>query len=434
MKSRRQGVAIAVALALVVGRVSALHAAEAADSAAATPATPVAQGLSWSIEGTGSYHTVGRPYFGSADARDTWGEGFERVRVNSGRPDGLWFSAGGVGMATAGGDYYGAHNRIDGRLDQLEAGAANVAGSGVNVVAGRQDLVMGDGFLIGDGYVDHRAALWNIPLNFYDALRVDWKNAKWHALAFGANLSPSLGGGDIYPLGLEYGAELGLTPMAGADVTATILRQHDKHATDMNAAAYALRATWPFGTSTLTGEAVVEGGTLGGAALRGKGGHLRFVAPVKARWSPVATGEYYYFSGDDPATPRNEGYYPWQSRWSDWSQYYVGDLLASTVGTSSNMQILRAQLGVTPREGTGVRILAHRMDRNRVIAEGASKAFAYEYDLVVDQAFGPHWSAWVMGGYATPLDAAKTEWGGQNSGQVFASVSWKFSGPGDDAE
>jgi hypothetical protein len=69
------------------------------------------------------------------------------------------------------------------------------------------------------------------------------------------------------------------------------------------------------------------------------------------------------------------------------------------------------------------------MDRARATEAGSSKAFAYEYDLVVDQALGPHWNAWVMGGYATPLDAAKAELGAETTGQVFASVSWKFGGP-----
>ena len=59
------------------------------------------------------------------------------------------------------------------------------------MVAGRQDLQVGDGFLIGDGYRDTKAALWNIPLNFYDAVRADWAQGPWHALAFGARISPS---------------------------------------------------------------------------------------------------------------------------------------------------------------------------------------------------------------------------------------------------
>jgi hypothetical protein len=436
MRPMRQGVAIAFALALVVGGAVV---ASAADSTAVAPSTPVAQGLSWSFEGTGSMHSVDHPYFGTGDRRDNWSEGFARLRANYGHPEGLWLSVGGTVAGTASTDYYGTNHVGDGRVDQLELGLANVGGSGVSFTAGRQDIVLGDGFLVGDGYVDRIAALWNIPFNFYDGVLVDWKSAKVHALAFGVNISRSLGSNGEYPSGAIYGGELGASVTEGSDVSLAVVQMDDSHATDLNARAYSLRATLPIETVTLSGEAVLEGGTLADADLAGKGGHVKFEVPVKAKWSPVVTGEYFYFSGDDPGTTDNEGYFPFQFRWSDWSKYYVGDLLASTVGTSTDMQILRGQVSVTPREGTGVRLLAHRLDRARkVLSEGSpdkQKAFGYEYDLVVDQAFGPHWSGWVMGGFATPLDAAKAEWGGgATSGQVFASISWKFGSPGSDDE
>lgn len=433
MKSLRQGAVIVFTLAMVVGRVAALQAEEAA---AAAPVTPVAQGVSWSFEGTGSFHSADHPYFGAGDRRDNWSEGFARLRANYGRPDGLWFSAGGTVAGTASTDYYGTDQVGDGRVDQLEVGVANVGGSGVNVTAGRQDLVLGDGFLVGDGYVDRVAALWNIPFNFYDGLLVNWKGAKLHALAFGANISHSAGSEGGYPSGAIYGGELGTSVVEGSDVSLAMVQMDDSHATDLNARAYSLRATWPLGVTTLSGEAVLEGGTLAGSDLAGKGGHVKLELPMKAKWSPVVTGEYFYFSGDDPGTTDNEGYFPFQFRWSDWSRYYVGDLLASTVGTSSNMRIARAQLGATLREGTGMRLMAHRFDRARDDSgTGTMKMpFAYEYDLVVDQALGDHWSAWVMGGFATPLDDAKASWGSANSGQVFASVSWKFGTPGGDEE
>jgi hypothetical protein len=433
MKSLRQGIAIAFALAMVAGSISTARAAGGADSAAVTP---VAQGPSWAFEGTGSWHNVDHPFFGQSghDSRDDWGEGFSRLRLNYGCPDGLWGSVGGVVMATAGTDYYGTHDKNDGMLDQLEVGASNIGGTGVNLVVGRQDIILGDGFLIGDGYVDRRAALWNIPLNFYDGVLASWKRGKAHVLAFGVNLSHSIGSGDAYPSGEVFGGEVGMAPAEGADVSLAVIQAHDTNdATNLNPAAYSLRATYPFGTATLSGEAVLESGTIGSSDLAGKGGHVKFSAPIKAKWSPVATAEYFYFSGDDPATTKNEGYFPWQFRWSDWSQYYVGDLLASTVGTSSNKSILRAQLGVTPREGTQVRLLAHRFDLAKTLTPGLLQsntlAFAYEFDAVVDQSFGSHWSAWLMGGIAPPLDRAKAAYGDKNSAQLFASVSWKFGGP-----
>jgi hypothetical protein len=438
MKSLRNIWSGALACLLLVGGTSRARADEAAaDTADTAGVTPVAPGASASFEGTISSHSVDHPYFGrpGADRRAGWAEGFERLRVNYGRSDGAWCSVGGVLMLTAGKDYYGTENAGDGRLDQLVVGAANVLGSGVSVTAGRQDLVLGDGFLIGDGYRDSRAALWNIPLNFYDALRVDWKRNGWHVLGFDANLSPSLYGmpGD-YPRGRILGGEAGWSPEGNSDVTGTYLERSDNGPDDLDARAYGVRLRYGRGAATFAGELVLEGGTRWGFALAGHGGHARLDFAPAAKHKPTIGAEYFVFSGDKPGTIENEAYDPWQFRWSDWSQYYGGDFVSSTVGSSSDMRIALLRAGWTVREGTGLRLLAHRMDADTGaslgLAPGASRAFAYEYDLVVDQAFGPHWSAWVMGGYATPLDAAKAEYGGANSGQVFASVSWKFSGPG----
>ena len=436
-RSRMHWTGALACLLLIAGTARVRAEAAAADSTAVAPITPVAQGASASFEGTMSSHTVDHPYFGQpgADRRAGWAEGFERLRVNYGAPNGTWCSVGGVLMLTAGKDYYGVENASDGRLDQLEVGAANVLGSGVSVTAGRQDLILGDGFLIGDGYRDSRAALWNIPLNFYDALRVDWKRNGWHVLGFGANLSPSLYGapGD-YPRGRIVGGEAGWSPEENSGVTGTYLQRSDNGPDDLDARAYSVRLHYGRGPATFAGELVVEGGTQSGVTLAGHGGHARFDYAPAAKHKPTIGVEYFLLSGDKPGTVENEAYYPWQFRWNDWSQYYVGDLVSSTVGNSSDMRIALLRVGCSVREGTGLRLLAHRMDADTGtslgLAPGASKAFAYEYDLVLDQTLGANFSAWVMGGFATPLAAAKAAYGSANSGQVFASVSWKFSGPG----
>ena len=183
---RPQSMAVAGALALALGLAPAapVRAAEPAQEESTTTVleeAPVPAGPSVSVEATGSYHFVNTAYFAPAPKpHTTWGEGFTRLRVNYGGPSGLWGSVGGVTMGTAGTDYAENRDVGDGMLDQLEVGLSRIGDTGLSVVAGRQDLMVGDGFLIGDGYSDGRAALWNIPLNFYDAGRVDWKRGEWH--------------------------------------------------------------------------------------------------------------------------------------------------------------------------------------------------------------------------------------------------------------
>ena len=402
-----------------------------ADSGATTP---VGVGPSWSVEATSSYHAVQKAYFGAANRNDNWNEGFACVRLNFGSTAGAWGSAGVVGMSTLGTDYYGTHDAGDAQLDQLVAGFVNVAGSGLDVTAGRQNLVLGDGFLIGDGYRDHRAALWNIPLSYFDAVKGEWHRGPAQALMFGANLSASFADSGVTTKGQVFGGEAGWNGGDAGQLVGTWLQRNDTGTSNRDATAFSLRGSWTRGTATVFGEGVLEGGTQRATRLAGRGGHAGIKVQSAARWTPMLKGEYFRFSGDDPATAEDESYDPWMYRWSDWSQYYVGDLVSSTIGDASDMRIWELQLGLKPAAATGVRLLAHRMDLDRPqgidVNEGTATAFAYEYDIVLEQGFGDRISAYVMGAWAQPLAAAKAGIGSANSSQVFASVTVRFGSAG----
>jgi hypothetical protein len=422
-------------------------AGRAAEEAAEEAAGTVPAGLSYTAEATASYHFVNHPYFGAdwgitsdpTHVNFNWGEGFTRVRLNYGLPQGLWASAGGVLMATAATDYYGTEGVGDGMLDQLVVGASDINGSGLSLAAGRQDLQVGDGFLIGDGYRDTRAALWNIPLNFYDALRADWAQGDWHALAFGARLSPSYGGEGEKVKGNQFGLETGWSSGEERSLALGYFQRVDDGDAQFDAQAFSLRGAMGARGFTLAGEWVMESGTVGFEDLQGRGGHLGLKYASEGNGEPYAQLEYFHFSGDDPATPENEAFYPWNYRWTDWSRYYVGDLVASTLLTNSDARIWKLECGYAPLENTGLRLLLHRMllDTGASyggLPDGVGREFADEADLVVDQALGDHWSAWVMGAYVRPLEAAKALVGEAPSGQVFVSLTCKFGGPGGGSE
>jgi hypothetical protein len=418
--------------AMLAFSAGAVWAAEetAVDSGGAVPA-----GLSYSVEATSSYHYVNNAYFGSVKS-NTWGEGFTRARVNYGAPDGVWLSAGGVIMGTAGTDYFGVNDASDGRLDQLLVGLSSIGGTGLSLVAGRQDLQVGDGFLIGDGYYDSKAALWNIPLNFYDALRADWQQGEWHALAFGARLSPSYGDRAEGPGNIQGGGEIGWSGSETHSLAFGYFQRVDYGDAQLSARAFSLRGAWDRGPFSLAGEGVVESGHNGDADLRGIGGHLGATYKFALRAEPYAQLEYFFFSGDDPNTPSvDEGFYPWNYRWTDWSRYYVADLMANTYVFNNDSRIWKLECGVTPIENTSLRLLLHRIDLDTGVSqgglpEGVGRGFADEADLVVDQGIGERLSAWVMGGYASPLASAKALAGEAASGQLFLGLTFKFEGPG----
>ncbi|MBI5168717.1 MAG: hypothetical protein HZA61_04430 [Candidatus Eisenbacteria bacterium] len=409
-------------LALLLAAATAARADEPAAEAEEDDSVPA--GLSYALEATASNHHVKGAWF-TPDSSFDWSEGFARARVFYGFGKGAHVTAGGVVMRTQGTDYFGTQDENDGLLDQLALVVPNAGESGFGFTIGRQSFTLGDGFLIADGYYDHRAALWNIPLAFYDGVSANWTQGPHHATAFAFDVSPSFGDpGD--PLeGFLAGGEFGWTPSEGNDLALGFVRM-DETKTDRTPFAVTVRGSSTRGPWVIGGEFVFEGGSMGDVDLSGRGGHAEVVWTGEGRFKPTVKLQGFWFSGDDPATDtEDEGYDPWQFGWSDWSNWYVGDLLGSTVLTSSNMRTLLAQVGLTPREGTGFRVLAHRFDR--VETEGDSP-FAYEFDAVVDQELPHGLSAWVMGAYAMPLDAAKVEFGSENSMQLFAALSWKFSG------
>jgi len=430
-------------------------AAWAAEEAAVDPGGAVPAGLSYGVEVASSYHYVNHAYFGAnqnitsdpAKQNYTWSEGFARSRVNYGLPLGAWLSAGGVYMSTIGTDYYGSKDAGDGMLDQLLAGWSGIGGTGLSVVAGRQDLQVGDGFVIGDGYRETKAGLWSMPLNFYDALRVDWAQGPWHALAFGARLSPSFTETaldpenaeievTLWPKGNQYGGEVGWSAGEERSLALGYFQREDDGSTELDARAISLRGALGARGFTLAGELVAESGTAGEVDLKGRGGHLGLTYAFERKGEPYAQIEYLLFSGDDPETPEYEGYYPWEYRWIDWSKWYVGDLMASTLVFNDDLRIWKLECGYSPLENTSLRLLLHRIDLDTGasyggLPEGVGRGFADEADLVVDQALGERWSAWLMGGYARPRDAAKARVGGATSGQLFLSLTYKFEGPGD---
>jgi hypothetical protein len=419
----------------------------AAEEAAADSGGAVRPGFSYGVEVTSSLHRVNDAYFG-ADLGVTddptkksfsWSEGFTRLRLNYGASDGVWASVGGVYMTTSGTDYYGIRGAGDAILDQFLVGVTPLGGQGLGLVAGRQDLQVGDGFLIGDGYRETRAALWSIPVNFYDALRADWRQGRWHALAFGARLSPSYGDKGDYPEDLQGGGEVGWSESETRTLAFGYFQRGDDGPRHLDARAFSLRGTWDHGPFSLAGEWVVEGGRKGNARLQGAGGHLGATYRSGFHGEPYAQLEAFRFSGDDPSTPDVfEGYYPWNYRWTDWSRYYVADLMASTFVFNEDSRIWKLEGGLTPLENTSLRLLLHRIDLDTGASQWESglpdrvgRGFADEVCLVVDQGFGEHWSGWLMGGYARPRAAAKALLGTTlNSSQTFACLTYKFEGPG----
>jgi hypothetical protein len=384
---------------------------------------------SYTIETTASAHTSERAYF--LEGAPHWSELFSRARVQMPLSNHVSLSLGGVIMTQVGKDYSGFGDRSDGRIDRFALTIDDLVFTGLDVTLGRQDFKLGDGFLLGDGYLDTRAARWNIPLSFYDGATADWAAGDAHLRGFALNYSPSYESSVGYrPDGLIVGGEVEVSPGEGKGLAVAYLQRRDKSAFEDRSRAWSVRGDWTSGAFEVNAEGVLQGGKAGGVDRAGRGGHANVIWTGEGQWEPSLRLHYTMVSGDDPTTTKDEAFDAWQPSWNDWSEHYMGDLLASTIGAWSDMRIALVELGVKPREGTGLRLLAHRFDRD----QGSVKPFAYEFDAVVDHDFGKGWTGWIMGGLVKPLDRAKADFptpaytSNLSSTQLFASLTYKFGG------
>lgn len=377
---------------------------------------------------------VGNAYFGSqafqpsgaGDANYLWNETVSRFHVDAKISDSISGSLEVVGLLTAGKDYYGIRNKATGIIDQANIAFDKIAGTGFSAKIGRQDIVVGDGFIVGDGYYDHAAALWTMPLNFWDAVRGDYAKGPFHAMAMLARLSRSYGPqkGDLY--GMDFSYKSGPLRI-GVDH----FRRNDTGLTNNDAHVTSLRWSGSISRVTFSGEYAWERGVIRDVPLRANAYHSDLYLHFGQWKNAYIKMSYLHFSGDKANTHADEQYYPWNYQWGDWSLYYMGDIIGSTLLFNSDENINLAEFSMKPTQKTRLRIFLEnfRLDTGSSFGSlppGAGKNFATELDLILDHANSDHFSWWVLGGYARPESAAKALVGSRKTYEVLLGLSANF--------
>ena len=202
------------------------------------------------------------------------------------------------------------------------------------ITAGRQDINLGEGFVIADGTPGDGSRSY-----YFNALRVDADIHKNHKLIFFLHAQETT---DRYlPVINERFQALVEQPEKGLALYYT--GNFGKTKLD----AYAIRKTtdetelWPVAGRTdtfgaraqvpilrplmLTAEGAVQTGTYGAAGRSAFGGiaHLDYTPEWSVPYLKTLTLGGIYLSGDDPATARMEGWDPIFSRWPKWSESYI---------------------------------------------------------------------------------------------------------------
>ena len=251
-------------------------------------------------------------------------------------------------------------------VDNLYMTFYNLFGLPVDIRVGRQDIMLGDGFLVAEGTPgDGSRSL------FFDALRGTVKFTKNHSLDL---IGVSNGNRDKRGV-LMWDHIIDKTLLNVCDEQAIIIYGHSQimdsllvepyyiykreeafgtsatqSTLDLN--TFGARAVFTQGFITVKGELAYQtGGYDSGISRRGLGGHAEVVAKLdKVKLKPQIEVGVVNLSGDDRSTTgKNEGWDPLFSRYPVWSDVYVYTLRYETAGAYgsqygywTNLQIYRA--------------------------------------------------------------------------------------------
>jgi hypothetical protein len=218
-------------------------------------------------------------------------------------------------------------------VDQLNVKWKNPGRLPLTVTLGRQELMLGEGFLIFDG-----GPLDGSRSAYFNGLRLDYALKNRNNLMFffvrqprTDTLLPQVNDKE-QPL-VEQ-SEQGIGFYYSCQVKKTALEAYlfrkDTFKTDLLPAGAIQvaggRLVHPFtGKLSLTAEGAIELGTLGENPRRGLGGY--FHLDYKGAWRFPLPAQLIlggiYLSGDDPVTIRYEGWDPAFSRWPKWSDSFI---------------------------------------------------------------------------------------------------------------
>lgn len=223
-------------------------------------------------------------------------------------------------------------------FDNLNIVWKNPGGIPLTFTLGRQNIMLGEGFVVMDGHpLDGSRSI------YFNAARMDLRIQDGHNLLFFYSRQPKtdtwlpvINSRDQALIEQpEEGITLYYTGHIGkAALDAYLIRKNIKKngpaavGSGINTAgarcAFSFSKNW-----RLTGEAALQQGSYGDFGRNAFGGYIHLDRVFKSRppAPSLVTAGGIFLSGDDPETPGMEGWDPLFSRWPKWSESYIYTLI-----------------------------------------------------------------------------------------------------------
>ncbi|HYC57263.1 MAG TPA: hypothetical protein VEL28_20195 [Candidatus Binatia bacterium] len=300
----------------------------------------------------------------------------------------------------------------------LAAGA-----NGIELSVGRQDLLIGDGFLIQDGNFDARdegtvqlIARDSFPL----AALARATYGAWHGDLFYLEADEDHGRAHVAGANLEW-------RMSRLLVALLYLRSLDadrgfEHRDGLNTIS-ARAVTHPLESRDLrlAFEYAYQSNDRRASNVRAHAGYAEIEYGLSSvRWTPWLRYRYAWFGGDDPDTPRSEAFDPlfygdhFERGWGTWSQ---AEIVGAAYLFNSNQTVHHVHLhgDLSATVGAGAMYWHFTLEEPQSFVANAAPArassFADEIDLYVDWAITSVFSASPVVSIAMPGSGAEQAFG-----------------------
>jgi hypothetical protein len=153
-------------------------------------------------------------------------------------------------------------------------------------------------------------------------------------------------------------------------------------------------------------------------------------------WKPRLSYRYAFFQGDDPATARTESFDPLFLGFYDWGSWWQGEIGGEYFISNSNLVSHQVRLHTSPLESVGTGLIFYKFlfeNPASVVPSGGtaptvtSSDLAFEVDWYADWKINSHFTASVVGAFASPGDGATQAYGRTSDfwyAMIFAAYAY----------
>lgn len=267
-------------------------------------------------------------------------------------------------------------------FDQLYLKWKDIGGLPLTLTLGRQNIILGEGFVVLEGHpLDGSRTI------YFNAIRADYALGKHHNLTSFVsyqpetdNMLPVFNDQDqglieqpMFGLGFYYTGSFNKSKLEAYFIYKKV-ESTDFRPIQSSINTLGVRLTRPLASRfALTAEAAYQFGKYGDQNRGALGGyaHLDYTFSEESRILKQFTLGAIYLSGDDPGTPKMEGWDPVFSRWPKWSESYIYVLIKENgVAYWSNLNSVYLSVLGNLTQNIKLKLTYHRLGAMERASEG----------------------------------------------------------------